>query len=88
MCLGEALNSLAKEKRMQLYGYVLKRGNNDVLRKALDFEVVGIRGCGRQKMTWRRQVIKYMDEIGLKKEDAIDRMKWCHAVNKLSRIMM
>ena len=28
-----------------------------------------------------------MEKIGLKKEDAISRTKWCKAVNKLSRIM-
>ena len=32
-------------------------------------------------------VVKQVEEIGLKKEDAIDRSKWRSAVNKLSRIM-
>ena len=58
-----------------------------MLKRALDFEVVGRRGHGPPKMTWRRQVAKQVEEIGLKKEDTIDRLHWCDAVNKLSRIM-
>ena len=70
---------------MHWYGLVLKRDNNDVLR-ALDFEVVGRRGRGRLKMTWRRHGIKQVEESGLKKEDTINRPKWHNAVNKFSRI--
>ena len=45
---------------------------------------LGEKGRGRAKMSCRRQVIKQVEEIGLKKEDAIDRPKWCDAVNNLS----
>ena len=38
-------------------------------------------------MTWERQVEEHTDQIGLKKEDAIDRTKWCDGVHKLSRNM-
>ena len=41
-------------------------------------------------MTWTRQVVKQVEDIGLKKKDkkdASDRPKWHDAVNKLSRIM-
>ena len=34
-------------------------------------------------MTWRRQVVKQVEVIVLKIEDAIDKPKWCDAVNKL-----
>ena len=58
-----------------------------MLRRALDFEVIGKRRCGRPKMTWRRQVVEQFEEIGLKKEDAINKAKWSKAVNKLLRII-
>ena len=45
------------------------------------------RRCGRPKITWRKEVVKQVEEIGLKKEDAIDRSKWRKAVNKLSQVM-
>ena len=36
--------------------HVLRRDSNEVLRRELDFEVVGKRGRGRPNMTWKRQV--------------------------------
>ena len=34
-------------------------------------------------MTCRRQIVKQLEEIGLKKKNAVDRPKWRDAVNKL-----
>ena len=36
-------------------------------------------------MTWKRQVEGRTNQIGLKREDAIDRVKWRNGVYKLSR---
>ena len=62
----------------------MRRDNGDVLRRALDFEVAR-RGRGRPNMTWKKQVEKHINQIGLKKEDAIDRVKWRNGVYKLSK---
>ena len=32
-------------------------------------------------------MVIHADEIGLKTEDAMDRSKWCNAVNKLLKIV-
>ena len=69
---------------MQWYGHVLKRDNGDVLRRVLDFKVAERRGRGQPNMTSKRQVEKYINQIGLKRKDAIDRVKWCIGVYKLS----
>ena len=53
----------------------------------MDYKVVKKRKHGLCKMVWRRQVVKQVDEIGLKKKDAIDRSTWRDAVNKLLKIM-
>ena len=45
------------------------------------------RARGRPKMRWKRQIKKPIDQIGLKKEDAIDRTKWRDGVYELSRNM-
>ena len=34
-----------------------------------------------------KQVVKQVEEIGLKKEDTIDRSKWSDGADKLLRIM-
>ena len=79
--LEETLDRLAKANGMRWYGHVLRRDSDDVLKRTLGFEVVGRRRCRRPKMTWRRQVAKQVEEIELKKNDAIDRPKWRDAVN-------
>ena len=70
---------------MRWYGHVLRRDNGDILRRALDFEVVGRRGRGRPNMTLKRQVEEHINQIGLKREDFIDRVKWRNGVYELSR---
>ena len=59
---------------MRLYGHVLKKDNRNVLRRALDFEVVERRGCGKLNMILKRQLEEHINQVGLKREDAIDRV--------------
>ena len=65
--------------------WALRRNNGDVLRRALDFEVAGRKRRGRPNMTRKRQVEEHIDQIGLKRKDAVDRTKWRDGVGKLSR---
>ena len=71
--LKDTLDGLARACGVRWYGHVLRRDNGDVLRRALNFVVAG----RRSNMTWKRQMEEYTDQIGLKKEDAIDKTKWC-----------
>ena len=41
---------------MRCDGHVLRRDNDDVLIRALDFEVAGRRERGQQNMTWKGQM--------------------------------
>ena len=79
----DTLNGLARASGVRRYGHALRR-DSDVLRRAMDSKVAGRRGHGRPNMTWKRQV-KYTNHIGLKREDAIDRVKWRNGVYELSR---
>ena len=83
--LKDTLDGLAKASGSRWYEHVLRRDNGDALRRALDFEVAERRGGGRPNMTWMRQVEKHINQIGLKRKDAIDRVKWHNGVNELSR---
>ena len=58
---------------MRWYGHVLRKDEN-VIVKALKFEVSGSRGRPKQK--WKKQVENEMKKNGLVKEDACDRTKW------------
>ena len=51
----------------EMVQYVLRRDDNHVLRKALEFEVKGKRKRGRPRKTWRSQVEKESRSVGLKK---------------------
>ena len=83
--LKNTLVGLARAIGMRRYVHVLRRDNGDVLRRGLDFEVAGRRGHGRPNMTRKRQVEEHTDQIGLKREDGIDRLKWRNRVYELSR---
>ena len=81
----DTLDGLAKASGVRWYGQVLRKDNDDVLRRALDFEVSGRRGRGRPNITWERQVEVHTNLTGLKKEDAIDRVKWRNDLYELPR---
>ena len=84
--LKDTFDGLTRVTGVQWYGHVLRRDNGDVLRRALGFEVAGRRGR-QPNMTWKRLVEEDINQIGLKRKDAIDRVKWHNGVNKLSRSM-
>ena len=56
-----------------------------MLKRALEFDVLGKRERERLNVTWKRQVEEHIDKIGINKEDATDRPKWRNDVYKLSR---
>ena len=83
--LKDTLDGLARASGVRWYGHVLRRDNGDVLRGAIDFEVAERRGRGRPNMTRKRQVEEHIIQIGLKRKNAIDRVKWRNVVYELSR---
>ena len=77
--LKNTLNGLARASRVRWHRHVLRRDNGDVLRRWLNFGA-GRRGRGRPNMMWMRQVEEHINQIGLKRKDAIDRVKWRNGV--------
>ena len=72
----ESLDRMAKASSIRWYGQVLRKEDENVIVKALKFEVSDCRGRGRPKQTWKKQVENEMKKNGLGKEDACDRTKW------------
>ena len=85
LSLKDTLNGLARATEVRWFGHDLRRDNGDVLRRALDFEVAGKRGHALPSMAWKRQVEEHINQIGLKRKDATDRVKWRNGANELSR---
>ena len=70
--LKETVVQMAKANGVRLYGYMLKRDDGHVLRKALEFEVKGKRKRGRTKKMWKMQVEKEKKSVGVEKKDALN----------------
>ena len=64
------------QNRLRWYGHVLRKEDDDWLKKCMEYEVEGPRHRGRPKRTWREVVKKDCQTCKLNKEDAMDRSKW------------
>ena len=62
--LKETVVEMAKANGVRWYGHVLRRDDEHVFRKALEFEVKGKRKRGRRKKTWKMQVEKESKCVG------------------------
>ena len=82
--LNEAIDQLAMANSVCWYGYVLRREDGHVLRRALVFEAEGQRKKGRLKRTWNRQVEEESMKVGLRGKDALCSSKWCVSVKKIA----
>ena len=80
-----------QQNRLRWYGHVLRKVDNDWMKKCVEYEVEGARPRGRPKKTWREIVKKDCKAFGLNREDAMDRSRWiddhdgCEWVNVSSR---
>ena len=84
--LKETVVHMAKANGVRWYGHVLRRDDWHVLRKALEFEVMGKRKRCRPKKTWKTQVEKESKNVGLEKswEDALNRVRWRVGVGEIA----
>ena len=70
--LKKTLDRMAKANGVRWYGHVIRREDDNILKKAIMMEVNGQRKRGRPKMTWKRQVEESVKKVGLKIEEAAD----------------
>jgi len=61
-----------QQDRLRWYGYVLRKKDDDWVKKCMEYEVKGPRPRGRPKRTWREAVEKDCQAHKLNKEDAVD----------------
>jgi len=55
---------------------LLRKEDNDWVKKCMEYEVHGARPQGRPKKTWREIMQKDCQAHGLNREDAMDRSRW------------
>ena len=68
--------SVLQRNRLRRYEHVLRKEDNDWVKKCMEYEVEGARPRGRPKKTWTEIVEKDCKERGLNREDAMDRSRW------------
>ena len=84
--LKETLDRMAKASGVKWYGHVIRRDDDNILKKAMMMEVNGKRIRGRPKLTWR-QVEESVKKVGLKIEKAGDRTRWREGVRAIAEGM-
>ena len=72
----EAVGVVMKRNRLRWLGHVLRKDDDDWVKRSMSLEVDGKRGRGRPRLTWIKMVERDMRERGLVKEDVLDRERW------------
>jgi len=68
--------SVLQQNRLQWYGHVLQKEDNDWVKKCMEYEVEGARPRGKLKKTWTEIVEKDCQASKLNREDAMDCNRW------------
>ena len=67
---------LHQQNRLRWYSHVLRKDDDDWVKKCMEYEVEGSRPRGRPKKTWKEVACEDCQARKLNKEDAMDRCKW------------
>ena len=73
--LEETLDKMAKVNEVLWYEHVVRRDDDNVVKKALMLELNGQRNRERPKQIWRRQVEESVNKIGLEVDEAANRTR-------------
>jgi len=64
--------SVLQQNKLRWYGHVLRKEDNDWVKKCMEYEVEGTRPRDRSKKTWREIMEKDCRARGLNREDVMD----------------
>ena len=78
----EPITTFIRSGRLRWYGHVMRKNDEDWVKKCMEFRVEGRRSVGRPRRTWLESVEADMAELEIDKEDIHDRKKWSGNVMK------
>ena len=81
----EHITTFIRSGRLRWYGHVMRKGDEDWVKKCMEYRVEGRRPVGRPRKTWLESVEVDMAELEIDKEDVHDRCKWRSIVNVMKR---
>ena len=70
------ITSLLQLNRLRWCGHVLRKDDNDWVKKCMEYAVMGSRPTGRPKRPWLEVVQRDCQVRGLSKDDAVVRGRW------------
>ena len=72
----EEIGVVLRRRRLRWFGHVERKDENDWVRMCSYLEIDGKRPKGRPRKTWLETIQSDMRGVGLKAQDALDRVKW------------
>ena len=78
----EVITTVIRSGRLRWYGHMMRKSDENWVKKCMDFRVEGIRLVGRPRRTWLERVEEDMAEVEINREDVHDRKKWKKNVMK------
>ena len=81
----EPITTFIGSGRLRWYCNVMRKGDEDWVKKCMEYRVEGIRPVGRPRKTWLESVEADMAELEIDKEYVLDRSKWRRNVSVMKR---
>ena len=78
----EPITTVIRSGRLRWYGHVMRKGDDDWVKKCMEFRVEDRIPVGRPKRAWLESVEADMAELEIDKEDVNDRKKWRRNIMK------
>ena len=78
----ENVRSVIRRRRLRWYGHVMRKSEDNWVKKCLEIDVVGVKPRGRPKKSWMEVVAGDMSRLGLKDDDAQSRVTWRSVINR------
>ena len=72
----EPITIVIRSGRLRWYGHVIRKGDEDWVKKCIELRVEGRKPAGRPSRTWLESVEANMAELEIEKEYVHDRKKW------------
>ena len=87
LSLKKTLDRMAKANAVRWYAHVIRREDDNILKKSMMMKVNGQRKRGRPKNDMEEEVEESVKKVGLKIEEAADRMRWREGVSAIAEGM-
>ena len=78
----QSITVVIRSAILTCYGYVMRKSDEDLVKKCMEFRVEGRRPAGRPRRSWLESIEADMAELEIDKEDVHDRKKWRRNVMK------